>query len=128
MKYCPFCGAALLGGAASFCAECGKQVQKVPQPEPESIKRQAKAPTTSRLVGRLGKRTPKQTDQSRKRQSHPESNLQDDGYDGYYDDVQPLDDGHEREGLDTEMVKKILMVLGSAVCIIVLSLVIMRIL
>ena len=25
MKYCPYCGASLVGGAASFCAECGKR-------------------------------------------------------------------------------------------------------
>ena len=26
MKYCPYCGASLVGGAASFCAECGKKI------------------------------------------------------------------------------------------------------
>ena len=26
MKFCPYCGASLVGGAASFCAECGKQI------------------------------------------------------------------------------------------------------
>ena len=30
MKYCPYCGASLVGGAASFCAECGK---KDPRPD-----------------------------------------------------------------------------------------------
>ena len=26
MKYCPFCGADLIEGAVSFCAECGKEL------------------------------------------------------------------------------------------------------
>ena len=28
MKYCPYCGADLLGGTASFCSECGKPIRK----------------------------------------------------------------------------------------------------
>ncbi|MBR4192833.1 MAG: hypothetical protein IKQ54_00705 [Oscillospiraceae bacterium] len=36
MKYCPFCGAELLGADISFCAECGKQLPAgaAPQTEP----------------------------------------------------------------------------------------------
>ena len=26
MKYCPYCGAELVSGAASFCSECGKNL------------------------------------------------------------------------------------------------------
>lgn len=26
MKYCPYCGAVLVDGAVSFCAECGKKL------------------------------------------------------------------------------------------------------
>lgn len=39
MKYCPYCGASLVGGAASFCAECGKKIPvraEVPQSEPKT--------------------------------------------------------------------------------------------
>ena len=36
----------------------------------------------------------------------------DDGYDGYYDDIHPIDDGHEREGVDKELVKKIAIIIG----------------
>ena len=38
MKYCPYCGASLVGGAASFCAECGKKIPaqtEVPQSKPK---------------------------------------------------------------------------------------------
>ena len=27
MKYCPYCGADLLGGTVSFCSECGKSIK-----------------------------------------------------------------------------------------------------
>ena len=38
MKYCPYCGTELVNGAASFCTECGKNLQEpvekvVPQKE-----------------------------------------------------------------------------------------------
>ena len=36
----------------------------------------------------------------------------DDGYDGYYDDVRPVDEGHEREGIDKELIKKIAIIIG----------------
>ena len=36
----------------------------------------------------------------------------DDGYDGYYDDVRPVDEGHEREGNDKELIKKIAIIIG----------------
>ena len=38
MKYCPYCGASLVGGAASFCAECGKKIPaqtEAPQSKPK---------------------------------------------------------------------------------------------
>ena len=39
MKYCPYCGASLVGGATSCCAECGKTIPvraEVPQSEPKT--------------------------------------------------------------------------------------------
>jgi len=36
MKYCPFCGAALLGSAVSFCSECGKPIPTAPQPQTQT--------------------------------------------------------------------------------------------
>ena len=35
----------------------------------------------------------------------------DDGYDGYYDDIRPVDEGHEREGVDKELIKKIAIII-----------------
>ncbi len=41
-----------------------------------------------------------------------------DGYDGYYEDVHPADEGERREGIDTELVKKIALLSSAALLII----------
>lgn len=102
MKYCPYCGADLIEGAVSFCAECGKQlpagkVQKDKPKEKPEIK--------------------KTTKKKKKPAKQPESSFEvetvvDDGYDGYYDDVRPVDEGHERDGVDKELIKKIAIIIG----------------
>ena len=48
----------------------------------------------------------------------------DDGYDGYYDDVLPPDLDREREGLDKELIKKIV-ALGVGVVLIIAMCVVM---
>ena len=30
----------------------------------------------------------------------------------YYDDIRPVDEGHEREGIDKELIKKIAIIIG----------------
>ena len=103
MKYCPSCGADLIEDAVSFCAECGKQLP----------------------VGKMQKENPKEKPEikkaSNKKKKKPikkaESNSEvetvvDDGYDGYYDDIRPIDEGHEREGVDKELIKKIAIIIG----------------
>lgn len=102
MKYCPYCGADLIEGAVSFCAECGKQlpagkVQKDKPKEKPEIK--------------------KTTKKKKKTAKQPESSFEvetvvDDGYDGYYDDVRSVDEGHERDGVDKELIKKIAIIIG----------------
>lgn len=102
MKYCPYCGADLIEGAVSFCAECGKQlpagkVQKDKPKEKPEIK--------------------KTTKKKKKPAKQPESSFEvetvvDDSYDGYYDDVRPVDEGHERDGVDKELIKKIAIIIG----------------
>ena len=106
MKYCPFCGAALMGGAASFCPECGKALTTT------------KHSSTSK--------SPK------KRRKNPvnkhESSPPDDGYDGYYNDVKPIDNGHTRDKTSPELVKRIIFVAAGAVIIVVFSVILMYLL
>ena len=101
MKYCPYCGADLVEDGVSFCVECGKQLpagktqKEKPEDKPE-IKKATKKKNSAKK---------------------PESCIEvetvvDDGYDGYYDDIHPIDEGHEREGVDKELVKKIAIIIG----------------
>lgn len=119
MKFCPYCGADLLDDAAVFCVECGKTLPS--QTDSESVP----APK-----GKLKKR---KTD---KKKSHKKSGAHtvphepapaeknNDGYDGYYDDIIPADNGNTRQALDKTLIKKtvalivgLLLVVGACVAI-----------
>ncbi len=108
MKYCPYCGAALPDGALSFCPECGESL-KIDTPSRNKEKTSAKA-------DKPAKKKAKKSKPARKKET-PEP-LPADGYDGYYDDRLPIDEGHRREGLDKGIIKKaIALVLCLAVVI-----------
>ena len=109
MKYCPYCGAALPDSAVSFCPECGKplleKVADKPAKEEKRKKSTAKPKTRPKKVKK------------------PEPPAED-GYDGYYDDRLPIDEGHRRDGLDKGIIKKVialvlclLVVIGACVAI-----------
>lgn len=103
MKYCPYCGASLVGGAASFCAECGKKIpaqkeapQSKPKPKGKTSVRERPAPKQKRRSPPTGPAHPA------KRKRNP----MDINYDGYYDDVKPVDAGEQEEGVDPEMSRR----------------------
>ena len=99
MKYCPFCGAEVLPGALSFCPECGEAL-----PAPQASVQGSAAPTQE-----------KRRKRSQKSPAVPEV---DPNYDGYYDDVEPIDADREREGMDTRLMGKVALVcLGVALVI-----------
>ena len=148
MKYCPFCGAALISPEVSFCAECGKalpagsprQTETEPTPEKPSRKeirpretRKKAAPVKPRRKPRNdpgssieGAPTEKLSFRSGE-DAAPEGALADD-YDGYYDDVAPLDTDVVRPGLDREMIKKIVLLVAGALLTIALCVVLMTVL
>ena len=103
MKYCPYCGADLIEDAVSFCAECGKQL-----PAGKSQKEKPKEEPVIKKTGKKKKMKPIKKTES----SIEVDPFVDDGYDGYYDDVRPVDEGHEREGIDKELIKKIAIIIG----------------
>ena len=117
MKYCPFCGADLIEGAVAFCAECGKELPpaKTEAKQSESGKKQASKKKTSKK-------------KSKKVPITPEPEIIEDGYDGYYNDVLPSDEGRRREGIDKELVKKISILLVCLFAIIALCVVLMYVL
>ena len=117
MKYCPFCGADLIEGAVSFCTECGKEL---PPAKPEAKQSESGKKMSSK------KKTGKKKNKKVPVTIEPE--IIEDGYDGYYNDVLPLDDGRRREGVDKELIKKIAILLVCLFAIIAVCVVLMYVL
>lgn len=116
MKYCPYCGEALADPQVSFCPECGKilagaiPLSDSERPTPE--KKQNK--TAKRKKGRKRKAVQSASPGMAAAEVSP----QDEGYDGYYDDILPSDNGGSREGIDKTLVKKIVLLLGIVLLVI----------
>ena len=109
MKYCPYCGAGFSDGTVSFCTECGKNL-----PEEKTVPPEAKE--QSKKVAKKQKRKKEKKEKPKKdaKKKKPEKEIPevmgeavDDGYDGYYNDVLPPDTDRVKDGLDKELVKKI---------------------
>lgn len=79
MKYCPYCGAALMRSAISFCTECGRSIEETSDGTPEPF------------------RIPDPHEETEERReviwNLPETKNAPGGkpYDGYYDDIVPED-------------------------------------
>ena len=89
MKYCPYCGADLIEDAVSFCAECGKQLP--------AGKAQKEKPKEKHEIKKTSKKKKKNPVKKAECSIEVET-VVDDGYDGYYGDIRPVDEDHEREG------------------------------
>ena len=106
MKYCPYCGASLPDSAVSFCPECGKLLSENVADKPAKEKKKKEKPVKTK---------------TRPEKTEPPV---EDGYDGYYDDRLPIDEGHRRDGMDKHIIKKVaalvlclLVVIGACVAI-----------
>ena len=111
MKFCPYCGASLVGGAVSFCTECGKAL---PDTSPTAGVEQPERP-----------RRPRRKKSGRMPSAPPKRNPMDEHYDGYYDDVPPIDADRIGERADPALVKRIALVILGAVGMIALSMTLM---
>lgn len=141
MKYCPFCGAELPSPSTLFCVECGESLDF-----DHPLQTDSEAPPLSRKTGRNSQTTgafvrPKPNAKKKTRpsieaapqeqlfsQSGEEEPESTDDYDGYYDDVQPLDADAVRPGLDREVIKKIALLILGALLVIGLCVVLMNLL
>ena len=151
MKFCPYCGATLVGGAVSFCAECGKGLPSTASP-PEPVRdASTRQPTPERkpssppvkkpaASGRKPGRPapfPRKPSQHRpslsrpgnvsepQRKPKPDPN---DGYDGYYNDVKPIDNGHIRDRTDPALIKRIVILSACAFVVVIFAVVLMYLL
>ena len=107
MKYCTNCGAALEDSTASFCAVCGKVLSA-------TLVQPAKDAEGGKKLKRKAKKGRKEKANKPKKPKKKIEVLEeivgepvDDGYDGYYDDVLPPDNDRVKEGLDKDLIKKI---------------------
>ena len=127
MKFCPYCGAELVNGAASFCSECGKSLPNNSERQTETReqrgsssggRRRSSHPATRQKTRKPPeKKKTARTTEAEKSVSQPA-----DGYDGYYDDVLPVDVNRQREGMDKNLIKKVALIAGGVLLIIVLCL------
>lgn len=120
MKYCPYCGVELINDSVSFCAECGKEL-------PAKKAKDQQAPLPQKLHTRAKNKKPE------KRKPAPISDAElrseyDEGYDGYYEDLPPVDGGKVHNGADKELLKKIVIMGIGLFAVIILCVVMMYLL
>ena len=109
MKYCPYCGAGFSDGTVSFCTECGKKLPEEKTVPPEAKEQSNKVAKKQKRKKEKQEKHKKDTKKKKAAKEIPEvmGEAVDDGYDGYYNDVLPPDTDRAMDGLDKELVKKI---------------------
>ncbi len=109
MKYCPYCGAGFSDGTVSFCTECGKKLPEEKTVPPEAKEQSKKVAKKQKRKKEKKEKHKKDTKKKKAAKEIPEvmGEAVDDGYDGYYNDVLPPDTDRVKDGLDKELVKKI---------------------
>ena len=109
MKYCPYCGAGFSDGTVSFCSECGKKLPEKKAVPPEAKEQSNKVAKKQKRKKEKKEKPKKDTKKKKAAKEIPEviGEAVDDGYDGYYNDVLPPDTDRVKDGLDKELVKKI---------------------
>ena len=131
MKFCPYCGADLLDSKVLFCAQCGAKLppHEAGRTEPlkEDMRPASQEPKPRTYKGKKKKRR-QQEPEGQPAMPKDESTTEVDGYDGYYDDVLPPDLDRTRDGIDKDLVKKIIVVGVCVVLIISLCVVMMYVL
>ena len=114
MKYCPYCGAEILSGAFSFCPSCGESLPVLAQPAAEKAPGK---PSPQREKAKK-ERTRKRERPPRKPKQPVPPEVENLDYDGYYEDVQPIDVDRQQEGVDTRLILRMaLLVAGAALVI-----------
>lgn len=126
MKFCPNCGAERVGDAP-FCYECGVKFEEMEAQTEKKKKSKNKLKLDKQSVKkrRLKKTKPKKAIKSESTEPSEPKPIKDDGYDGYYDDVLPVDTEEIRQPLDKELIKQIALLVSGVVVVIVICILIM---
>ena len=108
VKYCPYCGAEIASGAFSFCPSCGESLPVLEQPATEQP---LENPTPQE--DKPKKERPRKRERPLKKPKRPISPEEEDlDYDGYYEDVRPIDDDRQREGVDTKLILRVVLLVA----------------
>lgn len=121
MKFCPYCGADLVDSTVSFCSECGKALpgeQKEEKTEKIVEADKSKSGSDEQKSRKKKKKPPKKRKAKAKADAEP-TETKDDGYDGYYDDIRPVDEGRQREGMDKALVKNVVLIIAGVLFVVV---------
>ena len=90
-----------------------------------------RSPHRQRRPNRNRHEAPKRHRKPQDEQIHPKKqkkNPMDVNYDGYYDDIKPVDAGEQEERMDPELVKKVAILLAGAFVVILASVLLMTLL
>lgn len=130
MKYCTNCGAELGNSTASFCSECGQPLQTLEAAHEAPVEKEENVPTKQKKKKKSKKEKPVKQRKKKEKKAQKEmiDEPVDDGYDGYYNDVLPPDLDRVKEGLDKELIKKIVAVAVGVVFIISMCVVMLYVL
>lgn len=113
MKFCPYCGTERMDDAAVFCMECGKPLPDKP------IRTNAKTTDRKRPEHKKIYKRPSKKARRVKNQEENQPEVQkDDGYDGYYDDVLPVDLDRANQPLDQQLIKRVIVLAAGALLVI----------
>ena len=111
MEYCPFCGAELMSGTVSFCSACGSRLRDPGETVTEEIQQDdAPVNTAKEIKQKKPKKNKAEAPKNIKIKDIPEitDTPLDDGYDGYYDDVLPPDYDLVQDGIDKDLIRKVI--------------------
>ena len=142
--HCIHCGAPVQGSAAAFCPECKKPLRKPsknkrpvpakPKRPPRSSIKPANRPPQAKKTRRKKRKAwldiilkppkNKKTDV----ENTPVKNPMDEDYDGYYDDKPTDDNRQDKENLDPELIKRVVIISCGAAALIILAIILLNLL
>ena len=104
MKYCPYCGTEITDSTVSFCAECGEKLKNSQDTQP---KKERKGRFFKKRADR-GVKTEEKVPV--KEHLDEQAEVQENDYDGYYDDIVPQDSNMIQQTVDKDLIKRLVMV------------------
>lgn len=104
MKYCPYCGTEISDSTVSFCTECGEKLEILQDTQPKKERKR-------RFFKKRADRGVKTKEKAPiEEQTGEQAEVQENDYDGYYDDIVPQDSNMIQQTVDKDLIKRLVMV------------------